>query len=61
MGSNPIRILEYITYKLVQYLLPVAIYIYIHMAMTFLGVCNARRATNLVTEVCNGGPCYAGL
>ena len=33
----------------------------IHMAMIFLGVCNARRATNLVTEVCNGGPCYAGL
>ena len=26
------------------------------LAMRFLGVCNARRATNLVTEVCNGGP-----
>ena len=32
-----------------------------HLAMNFLGVCNARRATHLVTEVCNGGPCYAGL
>ena len=26
----------------------------------FLRVCNARRATNLVMEVCDGGPCYAG-
>ena len=29
-----------------------------YVAMMFLGVCNARHATNLVAEVCNGGPCY---
>ena len=35
--------------------------LYTYVAMIFLGVCNARRATNLVTEVRDGGPCYAGL